>query len=96
MATQTRRFAIRLAGITGILLLPLLAMQFTHEVDWTLFDFLVAGALLFGACLAFELLARRFTTRTHRVIGGIAIAAILLLVWAELAVGVFGTPWAGS
>ena len=85
-----------LAGITGILLLPLLAMQFTHEVDWTLFDFLVAGSLLFGACLAFELLARRATTRTHRVIGGIAIAAILLLVWAELAVGVFGTPWAGS
>ena len=85
-----------LAGITGILLLPLLAMQFTHEVDWTLFDFLVAGALLLGACLAFELLARRVTTRTHRVIGGIAIAAILLLVWAELAVGVFGTPWAGS
>jgi len=85
-----------LAGIAGMLLLPLLAMQFSHEVNWSPFDFLVAGVLLLGACLAFELLARRVTTRTHRVIAGIAIAAILLLVWAELAVGVFGTRWAGS
>ena len=85
-----------LAGAIGILLLPLVAMQFTHDVNWTLFDFLVAGALLLGACLTFELLARRVATRTHRVIVGIAITVVLLLVWAELAVGVFGTPWAGS
>ena len=85
-----------LAGAIGILLLPLLAMQFTHEVNWTLFDFLVAGALLLGACLAFELVARKVATRTHRFIVGIAITIVLLLVWAELAVGVFGTPWAGS
>jgi len=26
----------------------------------------------------------------------IALVAILLLIWIELAVGLFGTPWAGS
>jgi hypothetical protein len=96
MATQNRRLAIMLLGITGILLLPLLAMQFTQEVNWTLFDFMVAGGLLLGACLAFEFLARRVATRTHRIVVGIAIGMILLLVWVELAVGIFGTRWAGS
>jgi hypothetical protein len=96
MTTKNRRLAIMLAGIIGILLLPLLAMQFSREVNWTPFDFLVAGALLLGACLAFEFLARRVATRTHRIMAGIAIAAVLLLVWAELAVGVFGTRWSGS
>ena len=34
-----------------LLLVPLVAMQFTREVRWGLADFIVAGALLFGAGL---------------------------------------------
>jgi hypothetical protein len=71
-------------------------MRFTNEVNWTPFDFVVAGALLLGAGLAYEFLARRGGTRGFRVIVGMAIAAVLLVVWLELAVGIFGSPWAGS
>jgi hypothetical protein len=78
------------------LLLPLLAMQFTDEVNWNLTDFIVAGVLLFGAGLTYEVLARKGDTVAYRVAVGIAVAAALLLIWMELAVGIFGTPWAGS
>ena len=96
MTTQNRRLTVMLMGITCILLLPLIAMQITDEVNWTLLDFVVAGALLLGACLAFEFFARRSSTTSYRVGIGIAIATILVIVWLELAVGIFGSPWAGS
>src|SRR5688500_13320264 len=67
MAAQNKRFVVILLAITCILLLPLLAMRFTNEVNWTPFDFVVAGALLLGAGLAYEFLARRGGTRGFRV-----------------------------
>lgn len=72
-----------------ILLIPLIAMQFTSEMNWGLFDFVFAGALLFGTGLVFVLAARKLSK--YRTVIGIALAAALLLVWAELAVGVFTT-----
>jgi uncharacterized membrane protein len=71
-------------------------MRFTDEVNWTLLDFVVAGALLLGAGLAFEFFARRSRSTTYRAGIGIAIATFLLIVWLELAVGIFDSPWAGS
>ena len=73
-----------------ILLLPLLAMQFTDEVAWDLVDFVVAGALLLGAGFTYELVARKVDNIAYRVAVGIALAAALLLVWMNLAVGVIG------
>lgn len=80
-----------IALATGLLLLvPLLAMQFSDDVAWTLFDFATAGVLLFSAGLVFVLAARR--TRKYRVIIAIVVAAAFLYLWAELAVGIF-TTW---
>ena len=90
------RFGIRsVIGAVLILLIPLVAMQFSDEVDWSPVVFIVMGILLFGTGLATELTLRKFNNPAHRVITTIIILAILLLVWAELAVGVFGTPLAG-
>ena len=86
---------IWIALATGlILLIPLIAMQFTNEVNWTLSDFVIAGALLFGTGLMFVLAARK--TSKYRALIGFALVAALLLVWVELAVGIFGTPFSGS
>ena len=79
-----------------LLLVPLVAMQFTGEVAWTLSDFLIAGALLAGTGLAFVISMRKLSTTRSRLAAGVALALALLLVWMELAVGVFGTPFAGS
>lgn len=74
-----------------ILLLPLLAMQITDEVVWDLADFAVAGALLVGTGLMYVLAARKAGNIAYRAAVGVALAAALLLVWINLAVGVIGT-----
>ncbi len=81
------------AGI--ILLLPLIAMQFTNEVNWTLLDFIVAGVLLFGTGLLLELSLRIVKKFTFRVAVCAAILLGLFVIWAELAVGIIGTRFAG-
>ena len=76
-----------------MLLLPLLAMQFTDEVVWDLADFVVAGVLLFGAGLTYELVARRARkagNTAYRAAVGAAVATALILVWMNLAVGIIG------
>ena len=84
--------AIRLAISTGIiLLLPLIAMQYTDEVVWDLADFVVAGVLLFGTGLAYELMARKGGTVAYRAAAGVALATVFLLVWVNGAVGIIGS-----
>lgn len=75
----------------ALLLLPLLAMQFTDEVDWDLADFLVAGALLGGVGLTYELAARMTGNRAYRAGVAVALAAALVLTWMNLAVGIIGS-----
>lgn len=73
-----------------LLLTPLVAMQFTNQVNWNLFDFLIAGVLLFGTGISFlYLLSNTSTSKKYKLIMGLLILAVLLLVWAELAVGIF-------
>jgi hypothetical protein len=92
-----RNKIIRLALTTGlVMLLPLLAMQVTDDVAWSAFDFAVAGVLLFSAGLVYVLTTRHMTNRRRRIAVGVAVAAALLLIWIELAVGLFGTPFTGS
>src|SRR4030066_762752 len=70
-----------------ILLLPLLAMQITDEVVWDLADFAVAGALLVGTGLLYELAARQTGNIAYRSAVGVAVVTALILVWMNLAVG---------
>ena len=91
-----RQMMFVMLGAAFILLLPLLAMQFTDEVAWTLLDFAVAGGLLVGTGVIYVLSARMVGNARDRLVLGLALALALLLVWAELAVGLFGTPFAGT
>lgn len=91
------RSIIRIALITIlILLVPLVAMQLTDEVKWSPFDFIVMGVLLFAAGAGIELALKKLVNPVYRLVACAAIAIVFLAVWAELAVGVFGTPLAGS
>lgn len=80
----------------AILLIPLTAMQFTDEVRWDWLDFLVMGTLLAGMGAAYVLLASRMHDRMQKMVLAAVLGLGLLAAWMELAVGVFGTPFAGS
>lgn len=82
----------RIAGwsaAAALLLAPLVAMQFTEEVNWTPFDFAVFGTMLALAGGALELVVRLTRRQAVRVVAGTAIAVAFLLAWAHGAVGLF-------
>lgn len=97
MNTQSNK---RLTGIivtaSLLLLIPFIAMQFTKEVNWSGADFVVAAILLFGTGLLCELILRKVKKTSYRILICGIILFVLFLVWAELAVGIFGTPFAGQ
>lgn len=81
-----------LAVITGaLLLIPLVAMQFTDEVVWDETDFIVAGTLLFGTGLTYKLITKKAGNWAYRVAVGFALFTGLFLVWVNLAVGIIGS-----
>jgi hypothetical protein len=96
MLTQNKRLAGIVLTIAILLLIPFIAMQFTNEVNWSVSDFMVAGVLLLGTGLLCELVMRKVKNiKTRLAICGVILFA-LLIIWIELAVGIFGSPFAGS
>lgn len=93
---KNKRLVIILLSVAFLLLIPLIAMQFTNEVNWNLIDFVVAGVLLLGTGLALELVIRNVKKANQRILIGLVILLVFFLLWAELAVGIFGTPISGS
>ncbi|MEJ2257835.1 MAG: hypothetical protein P8X98_12680, partial [Woeseiaceae bacterium] len=81
-------FAWIVLATLAILLVPLIAMQFTTEVRWDRTDFIVMGVLLSGMATLFVLAARKISPQQRTVVG-VLFGAVFLYVWAELAVGVF-------
>lgn len=96
MITQNKRLVAILALVSILLLIPFVAMQFTNEVNWSLSDFIIAGFLLLGTGLLGEFIWRKVSNRKYRLALLVGLLVALFLVWAELAVGIFGTPFAGS
>ena len=77
-------------GAVALLLLPLVAMQFTREVNWGPLDFAIMGAMLGLVCLGFDLLARQSAKLSYRLGAALAVLACFLLIWVNLAVGFIG------
>ena len=93
---KNKRLIIILAAMSVLLLIPFIAMQFTDEVDWSVRDFAIMGVQLYGTGLLCELVLRKVKTVQNRILICGAVVIAFLLIWAELAVGIFGTPFAGS
>ncbi|MCX6216633.1 hypothetical protein [Spirosoma sp.] len=96
MLTQNKRLTGIVLTVALLLSVPLIAMQFTNEVNWSLFDFIVAGVLLLGTGLVCEFVLRRVKRFDYRIAICSVILLMLALIWVELAVGIFGSPLAGS
>ena len=96
MKSPNKRLIVMMMAIALILCIPLIAMQFTNEVNWTLSDFVMMGILLLSTVLLVELVLRKVTKIQHRIILCALLIFGLFIVWAELAVGIFGSPFAGN
>jgi len=96
MTIQNKRLIGIVLTAAVLLLIPFLAMRFTDEVKWDRRDFVIMGVLLLGTGLMCELVLRVVTKTAYRIAICAAILLAFLLTWIELAVGIFGTRFAGS
>ena len=85
-----------LPGTVAVLTVPLLGMQFSEGVNWSPADFAVIAVLLITTGLIYVALARQLNKAWTRAVLGAGLTLAVLLIWAELAVGLVGTPFAGS
>jgi Kef-type K+ transport system membrane component KefB len=86
---KNKRLIIILSTALTLLLIPLLAMLFTHAVEWDLSDFVMAGILLMGTGLICEFILRKTNKKKYRILFCVIVMTGLLLIWAQLAVGIF-------
>ena len=93
---KNKRWLIIIAVLESLLLIPLIAMLFTSEVDWSYTDFIVFGVLLLVVGLLTEFTLRIIKNKRWRIILIAFIILAFLLLWAEMAVGIFGSPIAGN
>jgi len=81
---KNKRLIIILFVAAGLLLIPLIAMRFTDEVNWTPMDFVVMGAMLLITGLGIEVALRIVRATWVRVAAVAAILFGFLMVWGTL------------
>lgn len=96
MSLNMRNLYFIIIAVVVLLFIPLLAMQFTKEVNWDLFDFIAASVLLMGAGLAGVIILMKVRKIEFRLMLLFLLLIALVISWAELAVGIFESPLAGN
>lgn len=90
MELNAKRIMTWVGAIALLLSIPLIAMQFTSEVNWDIMDFLIMGGILLGIGIVYELMARRSEKTVYRTAFGIGLLGAFLLFWVNGAVGIIG------
>ncbi|MBT8259683.1 MAG: hypothetical protein HKO92_12340 [Flavobacteriaceae bacterium] len=93
---KTKPIAIIISVVLGILLIPLVVMRFTEEVNWTISDFIIAGIILLGFGIVIELIIRKAKQSKYKAVFIAIVLVLLFLIWMELAVGLFDLLISGS
>ena len=79
-----------------LLLLPLIGMFVSNQFNWSFFDFFIMGILILSLSFGIKQVFKTTKNIKYRILIIGTIVIVFLLVWAELAVGIFDTPFAGS
>lgn len=90
--TRTKRILYPLL----LLIIPILGMILSNEVNWSIFDFFVMGTMLLLLGLGINLVVEKIKSKKLRKVYILYIVIFFLIAWAELAVGIFGSPLAGN
>jgi peptidoglycan/LPS O-acetylase OafA/YrhL len=78
-------------GAVALLLLPFVVMQFSQQMNWGAEDFIFVGVVIGTVGLLFELAVRVSSNWSYRAAFGLALLGIVLVVWANVAVGIVGS-----
>jgi hypothetical protein len=82
---------VRIAIVVGLILLfPLMGNMFVEGFNWSPFDFVIWGGILFAAGATFDVVSRKGGSFSYRAAVGIACLAGFLSFWVNAAVGVIG------
>ena len=93
---KLKPFVYRLMLAWSLLLIPLVGSLVTQAIHWSVFDYFVAALLLGGSVWGLSTIYKAgFSKQVKRSLGVLFLLFILLL-WSEMAVGLFGSPLAGS
>ncbi len=79
-----------------LLLFPLVGTLVSNEVNWSFFDFIVMGILILSMSFGIKQVIMTTKNTNYRVLIIGMILLVFILIWVELAVGIFDTPFAGS
>lgn len=90
------RTLILLISLVLLLLIPFVGMQYSNEVKWSLNDFIIMGVILLSFGIIINKIIYHVVAFNKRVILILTLIILFLLLWAELAVGLFNSPFAGS
>ncbi len=90
MKSINKRLIVWGLVIIGLLSIPLIAMQFSDEVNWKPSDFVIMGAALSVLALSYEFIALKAKTAVYRWALGLALLGAFLLFWVNGAVGIIG------
>ena len=78
-----------ICSVWSLLFIPYIASKFTNEVIWTGIDYLAMGILLSCAVISIEFILSRFLDLNNRIKYIIFVCMFFLLIWLQLAVGIF-------
>lgn len=79
----------------AILLVVFLASLLSDQVTWSIYDFLIGGGLIFVFATIETILWNKLKSK-HRLFVVLFVLLVFLILWAEMAVGLFDSPLAGS
>jgi hypothetical protein len=79
-----------------LLLFPLVGTLVSNEVNWSFFDFIVMGILILSMSFGIKQVVMTTKNTNYRILIIGMILLVFILIWVELAVGIFDTPFAGN
>ncbi len=89
MFNFSKRLSFYILLVIAIFSIPLIAMKFSSEVNWTFFDFFMAGILLITSLTLIEITLQNFKNKNFKIITVFVILFLFLLIWGDLSVGIF-------
>lgn len=96
MTLEKQKTTIIFAVPALLMITAFLGNLFVEGWNWSPFDFAMAAVLLFGTAFFINLVIKSKKPLLTKLMICFIILLLLALVWVELAVGIFGTPFAGN